>query len=339
MMLRLQPLYASTLLLLLLPVVSCFTPLPTVLRPHQIRLNDDADDTIRVNNNMMIPPGVASIMAGSVAGAVGIGVAFPLDTLKTKAQVLGQGGGDLVGIPNNPNMFQMISLIWDQEGVAGFFGGVRGMMAGQAAIKAVAFCTNAVVLDYLHESHFLNLGVTPQLLLAACSSGFVTSFIVAPIERIKVMMQAQPEYTNEFQCARDVLDGEGWVGLMGRGLGPTLAREIPGYGIYFWSYGILMQQEVVRSMLGPAAPLVFGALAGMACWIPVYPVDVVKTLVQNTKGGEEAASSWQVCQDLYAQGGVGAFWDGLTPKMLRAAINHSVTFYTYDLVVSKILSS
>jgi hypothetical protein len=59
-------------------------------------------------------PAVASVLAGSVAGAVGVGVAFPLDTLKTKAQVLGPD--------KTSGMLQTVQLIWNTEGWAGFFG-------------------------------------------------------------------------------------------------------------------------------------------------------------------------------------------------------------------------
>lgn len=53
--------------------------------------------------------------------------------------------------------------------------------------------------------------------------------------------------------------------------------------------------------------------------------------VQNTEG--EDIGVWQVIQDLYREGGIGAFFDGLTPKMLRAAVNHAVTFFVYDLIL------
>jgi Mitochondrial carrier protein len=56
----------------------------------------------------------------------------------------------------------------------------------------------------------------------------------------------------------------------------------------------------------------------------------VKTIVQNTEGDE--ISSIQVVREIYESGGIGAFFDGLTPKMLRAAVNHAVTFWVYDLV-------
>ena len=61
----------------------------------------------------LVGPAAASVLAGSIAGAVGVGVAFPLDTLKTKAQVLG---------PEANGMIQTIQLIWNSEGLAGFFG-------------------------------------------------------------------------------------------------------------------------------------------------------------------------------------------------------------------------
>jgi len=299
----------------------------------------------------------ASIMAGSLAGAIGVGVAFPLDTLKTKAQVMSSqnintGYDSVASISTGENvvsanetsepigMLQLIPLIYNVEGIAGFYGGVKGMMIGQAFIKSVAFCVNDTALSLL-PTIFPTLTTTSSLLLAACLSGFITSFLVNPIERIKVMMQAdskgddgdETQYGNEINCIKLVVKNDGWQGLLGRGLGPTLAREVPSYGIYFFLYGVLSRLPISES-IGSFAPLVNGALSGMASWVPVYPVDVVKTLVQNTDGITESVSSIEVAKELYADGGIGAFFDGLTPKMLRAAINHAVTFFVYDMIMN-----
>jgi solute carrier family 25 carnitine/acylcarnitine transporter 20/29 len=75
------------------------------------------------------------------------------------------------------------------------------------------------------------------------------------------MMQAQKTqiYTNELECIQVVLRKEGWMGLFSRGLGPTLAWEVPSYAIYFVVYGVLMQSEL-RDGLGSVAPLIFGAV-------------------------------------------------------------------------------
>jgi hypothetical protein len=245
----------------------------------------------------LCPPGIASVVAGSVAGAIGVGVAFPLDTLKTKSQVMSQKQRDdarsakssvatsaedsAVIVPEGSGrslgMLQVISLVWTTKGIAGFFGGVKGMMIGQAVLKAIAFSANANALALLVKH--TDLPTIVPLLLAACFAGFITSFVAAPIERIKVMMQASSGiYKNEIECCQAILRTEGWKGFMGRGLGATLAREIPSYGIYFCFYGFVIKSSIA-SLLGPAAPLVFGALAGMACWLPVYPVDVVKVSI------------------------------------------------------------
>ena len=147
------------------------------------------------------------------------------------------------------------------------------------------------------------------------------------------MMQAQQNslYANELECIQAVLANEGWTGLFSRGLGPTLAREVPAYAIYFVVYGVLMQTPTAEA-LGGVAPLLCGAISGCACWLPVYPIDVVKTLVQNTEGGD-SASSIDVAKQLYKDEGFGGFYNGLTPKMLRASVNHAVTFWVYDLMI------
>ncbi len=169
-------------------------------------------------------------------------------------------------------------------------------------------------------------------------------------------MQASRKYQNELSCMSDIIDSEGLGGLLSRGLGTTLGREIPSYGIYFFIYGFLSQTPIANA-LGPISPLIFGALSGMASWLPVYPIDVVKTLVQNTDGSD-SISSIDVARQLYLERGIGGFFDGLAPKvrvltfheaimelliialtfsllfvqMMRAAVNHAATFYLYDIV-------
>ena len=77
-------------------------------------------------------------------------------------------------------------------------------MAGQAVIKSVAFGANAwalVLLDQMPaEAGFIDLAI------AASFSGFVTSFLVNPIERIKVLMQSDQtgRYSSELDCMTQI---------------------------------------------------------------------------------------------------------------------------------------
>jgi solute carrier family 25 carnitine/acylcarnitine transporter 20/29 len=398
---------------------------PSCHPPH--RHSPSQDESIKVTTSstslsVILGTGAASLLAGSLGGAVGVGVAYPFDTLKTKSQVYRRelrqrtkikrvmidqnnittavaalerrplvddsscdaaevvGGhlhfmehhdiiddineyyddgsdNDVLPPEDDDNLFSLIIQIFKNEGISGFFGGVRGMMAGQAIIKSVAFSTNELALsvllhssnnnNYNHDASLLLDGVGTSatttsfgmLILAAGFSGFVTSFLVAPVERVKVMMQAQQQssvtYTNELECIQAVLKQEGWNGLFLRGLGPTMLREVPSYAIYFVVYRVLMNS--FEGNLGSAAPLLCGAISGCACWIPVYPIDVVKTLVQNTEGGKSSESAIDVAIQLYKDEGIQGYFNGLTPKMLRASVNHAVTFWVYDLVIDVLI--
>lgn len=195
----------------------------------------------------VIGAGAASLLAGSVGGAIGVGVAYPLDTLKTKAQVYSQQqsqqrklqmeqlqqqqqqiqevnampqimdnstGAIPLGPPGtvcdrddcyvieNPedDLISLVNTILEVEGISGFFGGVKAMMIGQALIKSVAFSANTMALGVLNDFHLLgvvnSVGSSGAdgggggeevatsfvtLILAASFSGFVTSFLVAPV--------------------------------------------------------------------------------------------------------------------------------------------------------------
>lgn len=90
------------------------------------------------------------------------------------------------------DLISLIKLIFQLEGISGFFGGVRAMMVGQAIIKSVAFGANEFMLGILRDENSIGLvvdGTMQQdgdvsfttLLIAASFSGFVTSFLVAPV--------------------------------------------------------------------------------------------------------------------------------------------------------------
>lgn len=145
------------------------------------------------------------------------------------------------------------------------------------------------------------------------------------------MMQAQGSstYSNEVECIRAVLKHEGWLGLFSRGLIPTMAREIPSYGIYFAVHGALLPTAFAAAF-GGAAPLVCGAISGCACWMPVLPIDAVKTRVQNTEGRSSSGGAVDAAMEIYKEDGVGAFFRGFSPILLHATLNSAVTFWVYD---------
>lgn len=119
----------------------------------------------------VIGTGVASLFAGSVGSAIGTGVAYPLDVLKTKAQT------SLDGVEESTPT--LIRNIYERDGIGGFYGGVRTTMIGKAMISGVSFGTNMLTLSALKS--YVAWGAFPRMLVAACIAGFVATFLVLPV--------------------------------------------------------------------------------------------------------------------------------------------------------------
>jgi Mitochondrial carrier protein len=107
-----------------------------------------------------------------VAGVIGIGLSFPLDTVNTRFQLV-QGGQEAdCGISRKSssqisgNIVDTALQIYQNDGWQGFFAGAKGMMAGESAIKAVAFTSNALALANIEASSPSSAG--PSALALSC---------------------------------------------------------------------------------------------------------------------------------------------------------------------------
>ena len=78
-----------------------------------IRGGGDVSSSTRLN--LSAAATMSSLFAGSVGGAIGVGIAYPFDTLSTKAQV---------SSGKQSNLIQNVKTIWNNEGIHGFFEGV-----------------------------------------------------------------------------------------------------------------------------------------------------------------------------------------------------------------------
>jgi solute carrier family 25 (mitochondrial carnitine/acylcarnitine transporter), member 20/29 len=168
--------------------------------------------------------------------------------------------------------------------------------------------------------------------------------ITAPFERVKVILQVQdqkrkpgeePRYKGGLDVVRQ-LYREGGLKSVFRGSTATLARDGPGSAAYFASY------EYIKRTLTPRDPTTgrpqgdlsllaitaAGGAAGVAMWIPVFPVDTVKSRLQTAEG---PVSIGGVVRELYARGGLRAFFPGFGPALARAVPANAATFLGVEL--------
>jgi solute carrier family 25 carnitine/acylcarnitine transporter 20/29 len=111
----------------------------------------------------------------------------------------------------------------------------------------------------------------------------------------------------------------------------TLARDGPGSAAYFAAYEYIKRSLTPKDANGNVtgdlslpAVLAAGGAAGIAMWIPVFPVDTVKSRLQSAPGKPTIGGT---IRTVYAAGGFKAFFPGFGPALARAVPANAATLY------------
>ena len=170
------------------------------------------------------------------------------------------------------------------------------------------------------------------------------TIITAPFERVKVLLQIQgqkqlgpgekPRYSGGLDVVRQLYK-EGGIRSVYRGSAMTLARDGPGSATYFATYEYVKRKMTPKDVNGNpsgelslTAVMTAGGAAGVAMWIPVFPVDTIKSRLQSAEGRPTIGGT---IRGIYASGGFKAFFPGLGPAMARAVPANAVTFLGVEL--------
>lgn len=144
----------------------------------------------------------------------------------------------------------------------------------------------------------------------------------------------KPRYAGGVDVVRQ-LYAQGGLRSVFRGAGMTLARDGPGSACYFATYELVKRRMTPVDATGRpsgdlslTAVMVAGGAAGVAMWIPVFPVDTVKSRLQSAEGNPTMGG---VVRELYARGGYRAFFPGFGPAIARAVPANAATFLGVEL--------
>ena len=182
-----------------------------------------------------------------------------------------------------------------------------------------------------------------QISAAGFFSAIPMTLITAPFERVKVLLQIQgqkqlkpgekPRYSGGVDVVRQLYK-EGGIRSVFRGSAMTLARDGPGSAAYFATYEYLKRMLTPKDANGNPGPLSLpavmaaGGAAGVAMWIPVFPVDTIKSRLQSAEGRPTIGGT---IRGLYANGGLRSFFPGMGPAMARAVPANAATFLGVEL--------
>ncbi|KAG0742392.1 hypothetical protein G6F57_010487 [Rhizopus arrhizus] len=88
--------------------------------------------------------------------------------------------------------------------------------------------------------------------------------------------------TSSLHSAREILKKRGIMGLYS-GFKLHLLRDAVGTGVYFGGYETTkyLLSELQNKSAGPGIQFLAGGICGIMCWLVVFPLDLVKSLIQK----------------------------------------------------------
>ena len=131
-----------------------------------------------------------TFVCGWLGGAAGVLVSHPLDTLRVLVQT------------SESSMFGAAGLIWQSEGILGFFKGMLSPLMAIGLWKAVMFSSSSTTMRALK-------GDIPQAPIwhafaGGMAAGATGLLVQMPFERIKIMAQTSPPATGVGMVAHEV---------------------------------------------------------------------------------------------------------------------------------------
>lgn len=273
------------------------------------------------------------LFAGTAGGIAQVLVGQPFDTTKVRVQTSEAG----------TTAIKVIKDLVKNEGLMGFYKGTLTPLIGVGACVSLQFGVNEAMKRVFHRlngptSEYLSL---PQYYLCGVAGGLVNSVLASPIEHVRIRLQTQTgsgataEFSGPIDCIKKLRSS----GQLMRGLTPTMAREAHGCGVYFLTYEALVSQQVKSGVERKDVPAwklcLFGACSGTLLWLMVYPLDVIKSVMQtdNIKSPKNGNSIVTVAKYILAKQGVPGLFRGFTTTIIRAAPANAATFATFETVM------
>lgn len=186
----------------------------------------------------------------------------------------------------------------------------------------------------------IHLSDTECLLLAACFSGFITSFFVVPIERVKIMMQSQPRQKRPIlsrSASFPVMDDDTHASYRTSGISS-------GMGVVASSSSSALAALAIRpstssSRSSRASCMTSSYESSVASQTLTYATTIISTVSSSTHGSEYNRKSFYEnefhCVKVLIEkdGWYGFFFRGLAPTILREVPRYGLYFVLYGMLM------
>ncbi|KIX98929.1 uncharacterized protein Z520_05390 [Fonsecaea multimorphosa CBS 102226] len=278
---------------------------------------------------------------GSIAGAFGAFMVYPIDLVKTRMQ---NQRSTRPGERLYENSIDCARKVIRNEGIRGLYSGVLPQLVGVAPEKAIKLTVNDLVRGRFTDKQTGKIPLWAEI-LAGGSAGACQVVFTNPLEIVKIRLQVQGELAKKSDAvpkrsAMWIVRNLGILGLY-KGVTACLLRDVPFSAIYFPTYSHLKRDffgESPTKSLGVLQLLTAGAIAGMPAAYLTTPCDVIKTRLQvEARKGEATYNGLGDCaRKILKEEGFKAFFKGGPARILRSSPQFGFTLAAYE-VLSKLL--
>lgn len=200
---------------------------------------------------------------------------------------------------------------------------------------------------------------TLKSFVCGAAAGTVQAFIICPMEHIKCRLQVQQSsagvhaptsstqqqlYKGPVHACTSIVKKYGVFSGLFRGMGVTLWRETPAFGMYFATYDTIKNRvERLLAEKGDnhpipshfhtwAASALAGGISGAWTWAIIYPFDVIKSQIQTSPLEKHLQKGmWTVGFDIVRDHGWRHMFRGLGVTLARAFPVNAIIFPVYEL--------
>jgi len=171
-------------------------------------------------------------------------------------------------------------------------------------------------------------------LFAGGVAGGLSRTAVAPLERLKILMQVQGNnklYTGVWQGLMYMARKEGIRGMM-KGNGTNCARIIPNSAVKFFAYEHMASAVSKLSgdgQMTPLSRLVAGAGAGIIAMSATYPLDMVRGRLTIQEGTGMYSGMLHATQMIVREEGLMALYKGWVPSVIGVVPYVGLNFAVY----------
>ncbi|KRZ09074.1 putative calcium-binding mitochondrial carrier K02F3.2, partial [Trichinella zimbabwensis] len=247
---------------------------------------------------------------GSIAGACGATVVYPIDLVKTRMQ--NQRTAIALGEVVYRNSWDCFRKVIHHEGILGLYRGLTPQLMGVAPEKAIKLTVNDFVRDkFTHDG---NIPFWAEVIAGGCGGASQVMF-TNPVEIVKIRLQVAGEVRNGGGSRvglGSVLRDLGLRGLY-KGASACFLRDIPFSAIYFPLYAHAKRWFADEDGHNNPWSLFCSAfIAGVPAAGLCTPPDVIKTRLQvAARTGQSTYTGIVDCfKKVLREEGWRAFWKG-----------------------------